>query len=117
MTNKEEIQKSFEHVKYINEYHEKLCSKYIARARRVIPYSKLSITKYNPASITEFGIKFYNENYWLLSKGDSDDEVLKWKYVNMTDEEFEEELIKVEKEKKDKEIAELECKISKLKNG
>lgn len=114
MTNKEEFLKSFEHLKYIKKHNTDLCNKYIERAKKIFPGTRFELSEYTPPKITEFGVEFRDAHYLSYF---GQDLTLKWKYINMSDEEFELELKKIEEEKKRKEILELQTKLLKLTNG
>ena len=115
MTNKEEIVKSFEHLKYLKENHSKLINKYLERAKKIYPSADLAISEYSSYGlprIGEFGIIFYDSLYYIWG---SRDRVLEWKYIEMTDKEFLLEIEKQKEEDKRKKIQELENKILELK--
>lgn len=119
-TNRERIEKSAKYLKIISEEYQGLLNKSSERLVKLTgPYSKYytDINDYYSPKITDSGIRF-KPNYSFVSYVSSryDDTVLlEWKHINMTDEEFEQELKRVEQEKKQKEIEDLEDKIAKLK--
>lgn len=117
-TNRERIEKSEKYLKIISEEYQKLLDKYSERLVKLTgPYSKYCSNKdsYRAPKITDSGIRFYPDYSFYVSSRYDDTVLLEWKHINMTDEEFEQELKRVEEEKKQKEIADLEDKIAKLK--
>lgn len=118
--NRERIEKSFKYLEILQKENDELIDFCNERAKKLIPFFeppyKSTYSKYLPdePTITEFGVKLKNSSPYGSLLGISKTPILEWKYIEMTEEEVEEEIKRIEQEKKQKEIADLECKIAKL---